>query len=195
MGSINVFSAIKRPFTNLSRLLLGAILIIIPVLNLFSAGYLLECIRTSNMPRWRLRYFLDGLMALVIVLVYFIPFILLFLFITVTNIPYDSFFFIPFAVLAILTVYLVPAALVNYAKKSVFFQGVFQTAFSPDYFIAFIIGLFWAGLLNFFSVILIRVLYFVLPLSLFAIVNALVAALLLFASEITLVTLLKGASR
>ncbi|MBD3361660.1 DUF4013 domain-containing protein [Candidatus Woesearchaeota archaeon] len=194
MGNIKVSDAIVRPFTHFSRLFLGAILSLIPVLNLFSVGYLIKCINKPGMPAWSLNVFLKGLLALIIAFVYAIPASILFGFVSMMNLPYDNLFMIPFLVLVMITGYIIPAAIINFAKNGFFFKNVFKKAFSPEYFIAFLLGLFWAGLLNFISVAAMRILFFVLPLSIFIIVSVLISSVLFFASEITFISLLSEAS-
>ena len=189
MGTINLFSAIYRPFTHLQRLLLGAILSFIPGLNLFAVGYLLNCIKTRDMPAWRLKMFLDGLLVIILVLIYAVPALFLFGLVVLLNIPFDSFFIIPFFFLVGITAYLIPAAIVNYAKTGKLFQGVFTTAFNSYYFVALILGLFWAAILNGLTFAIIRGLYYVMPLSLYLVMSILITAFFYYASQISLVTM------
>jgi hypothetical protein len=189
MGTINLFSAMFRPFTHLQRLLLGAILSFIPGLNLFAVGYLLNCIKTRDMPAWRLKMFLDGLLVLLLVLIYSAPALFLFALVTLLEIPFDSFFIIPFFFLVGITAYLIPAATVNYAKTGKLFQGVFVTAFNSYYFIALILGLFWAAILNGLAFAIVRGLFYIMPLSLYLVVSLLVAAFFYYASQISFVTM------
>ncbi len=189
MGTINLFSAMYRPFTHLQRLLLGAILSFIPGFNLFAVGYLLSCIKTRDMPAWRLRMFLDGLLVLILVLIYAVPALFLFALVVLLNIPFDSFFIIPFFFLVGITAYIIPAAIVNYAKTGKLFQGVFTTAFNSYYFVALILGLFWAFILNGLAIAIIRGLYYVMPLSLYLVISLLITAFFYYASQISLVTM------
>ena len=55
--------AVKRPFTDLNKFLIGVLLLIVPFLNLitglFVRGYSLECAKSSmkkkfGLPEWRL---------------------------------------------------------------------------------------------------------------------------------------------
>ena len=189
MGTINLFSAIYRPFTHLQRLLLGAILSFIPGLNLFAVGYLLNCIKTRDMPAWRLKMFLDGLLVIILVLIYAVPALFLFGLVVLLGIPFDSFFIIPFFFLVGITAYLIPAAIVNYAKTGKLFQGVFTTAFNSYYFVALVLGLFWAAVLNGLALAIIRGLYYVMPLSLYLVMSILITAFFYYASQISLVTM------
>lgn len=84
---MNYLSAIKRPFTNLNKFLIGFIFLVVPILNIvtgfFVKGYQLECGRTalkksSKLPDWNnfLKLFVDGLLATVIGIIYLLPFII-----------------------------------------------------------------------------------------------------------------------
>lgn len=190
MGTINLFSAICRPFTHLHRLVLGAVLSFIPGLNLFAIGYLLDCIKTRDMPAWRLKLFIDGLLVLLLILIYSVPALFLFGLVVILEIPFDSVFIVPFAVLVILTVYLIPAAIVNYAKTGKLFEGVFSTAFNSYYLVALILGLFWSFILNGIALAIIRGLYYIMPLYLYIIISLLITAFFYYASQISLVTML-----
>lgn len=189
MGTINLFSAMYRPFTHLQRLLLGAVLAFIPGLNIWAVGYLLNCIKTKDMPVWRLRMFIDGLLVILLVLIYAVPALFLFALVILLGIPFDSIFIIPFAVLVGITVYLLPAAIVNYAKTGKLFEGVFSTAFNSYYLVALILGLFWAFILNGLALAIIRGLYYVMPLSLYLVMSLLITAFFYYASQISLVTM------
>jgi len=190
MGTINLFSAIKRPFTHIQSLVLGAILIYLPVLNLFAVGYLMSCIKTHELPKWKLTMFIDGIRALIISLIYFMPALLLLSIIFVLGIPYDSIFILPFMAVLLVTMFILPAAIINYFKTKHLFQGVFASAFNSKYLLALLLGLFWAAILNLISIALLRVLYFVFPLLLYFLISMLISGILLFASQISLITLL-----
>ena len=91
--------AVKRPFTDLNKFLIGVLLLIVPFLNLigvlllivlflnlitglFVRGYSLECAKSSmkksyKLPEWRLDNFVKGLIGLVIMVIYLLPIIVL----------------------------------------------------------------------------------------------------------------------
>jgi len=190
MGTISLFSAIKRPFTHIQSLVLGAILIYLPVLNLLAVGYLMSCIKNHELPKWKLNMFLDGIRAFIISLIYFMPALLLLSIVFVLGIPYDSVFILPFIALLLVTMFILPAAIINYFKTKHLFQGVFARAFNSQYLIALLLGLFWAAILNLISIAFVRILYFIFPLSIYFIISLLISGLLLFASQISLITLL-----
>lgn len=190
MGTISLFSAIKRPFSHIQRLLLGAILVYIPVLNIFVIGYLMNCIKDHDLPVWKLGMFIKGLLSILIILIYSIPVLLLLSIVSVLEIPFDSIFILPFLLLVIITAFILPAALINYFKTKRLFQGVFTRAFNSQYLVALVLGLFWAAILNGLSIAFLRILYFIFPLSVYFIISLLISGILLFASQISLITML-----
>jgi len=75
----------KRPFTNFSRLIIGIIFSIFPVVNFFVFGYELKCSNSamkkkSELPKWEKfgELFVTGFMSLVIQVIYFLPALILF---------------------------------------------------------------------------------------------------------------------
>lgn len=67
------------PFKEIAKLLIGGILMFIPIVNLFSMGYFVECYEKGakneqSMPEWTDwgRKFVDGLIILVINIIYFL---------------------------------------------------------------------------------------------------------------------------
>jgi hypothetical protein len=52
---MNYINAAKRPFTSLKRLCLGILLNIIPLINFFTCGYIIECALSpkKELPEWK----------------------------------------------------------------------------------------------------------------------------------------------
>jgi len=75
------FRAIKRPFTDLVKLLIGLMVEIVPIVNLAALGYRLECSKGGSLPEWKdLKVlFVKGLKAVVIILVYILPSLVIFI--------------------------------------------------------------------------------------------------------------------
>ncbi|MBS3163390.1 DUF4013 domain-containing protein [Candidatus Woesearchaeota archaeon] len=72
--------AIKRPFLDIKKLLIGIVLNIIPIVNFLSVGYLLETAKLTlnkknNLPEWKdwWTLFVHGLLTFVIGAIYMIP--------------------------------------------------------------------------------------------------------------------------
>ncbi len=82
---MDLFNAIKKPFTDLKNLLIGIVLNLIPIINFLSLGYALECSGvgdnkpSAKLPPWRNwgDLFIKGLLAVIITLIYSIPIIIL----------------------------------------------------------------------------------------------------------------------
>ncbi len=72
--------AIKRPFQDVKKLLIGSILNIIPIVNLITSGYIINSAKNTmnkknDLPEWENwgDLFITGLVAAVISFIYFIP--------------------------------------------------------------------------------------------------------------------------
>jgi hypothetical protein len=78
---VNYEEALKKPFTDLTKLVIGIVLSIIPVVNWIARGYALECSGvgkykpSKNMPDWKdfVDYLIKGFVSYVIGIVYMIP--------------------------------------------------------------------------------------------------------------------------
>lgn len=77
---INYIESLKRPFADFQKFIIGVAFSILPILNFFALGYILDASKLSmkkrfELPEWKDfgRLFIDGLLAMVIQLVYFIP--------------------------------------------------------------------------------------------------------------------------
>lgn len=158
--------AFKRPFTDFTKLLIGILLMIVPIINFFALGYLLECVRTASkkqfeMPTWENwgDLFVNGFFSVIISILYLIPALLAFTFALFGSILYviqgefSSVIFhsIPIAilggVLAILGIYLGTIAIIAFATTKEFkdafdFKKVFAVALSPAFLLNAILGIF-----------------------------------------------------
>lgn len=72
--------ALKRPFTDFRKLIIGIILSIVPIINFFALGYVLECAKSADKRRFKLpewdrwgEKFVNGFFMVIIMIVYFIP--------------------------------------------------------------------------------------------------------------------------
>jgi hypothetical protein len=79
--------SIKKPFTDIAKLIIGIVLSIIPIIHWFAKGFILECsglgkTKTSKkMPEWKDwgYLFIKGLVSDIILLIYAIPAIVVFI--------------------------------------------------------------------------------------------------------------------
>ncbi|MEM4263772.1 MAG: DUF4013 domain-containing protein [Candidatus Woesearchaeota archaeon] len=194
--------AIKRPFTNLLRLVAGSVLFILPIVNLFAFGYFVECARTAykgnlDMPKWQWKLFIEGLIFLGIALIFYVPAGVLYF----VMFYYGQDFWVfkgPIAALFALTIYILPGAIVRYAVEdfAAAFKGLFITTFNKFYFKAFALSLVWALVI----LLLMQVFYYILSYSViyvytFYLFGALISGVLLFASQVTIFTLIAEAYR
>jgi len=164
--------AFKRPFTDIKKLVIGIVLNLIPIINFFAIGYILESARSAmkkkyGLPEWTNwgQLFVQGLLAFVIVLVYSIPLLILGALFgativnnywssgSLTNIGTFGLGLGLTALVALLVAYIAPVALLNYVKYNLFgaafrFGEVFRKAFSGEYFVAWIIMALYATILT-----------------------------------------------
>ena len=83
---VNYEEALKKPFTDLGKLIIGVIVSIIPIVNWIAQGFILESSglgknKPSNkMPEWKDLgdYFVKGFLSYVIIFIYAIPAIIVF---------------------------------------------------------------------------------------------------------------------
>src|SRR3989338_2777240 len=84
---MDLATAIQKPFTDIKKLLIGIVLSIVPIVNFFSIGFSLESSglgrnkKSAKMPEWDEwgDYFIKGLFAFVIGLLYAVPGVLIIL--------------------------------------------------------------------------------------------------------------------
>jgi len=87
MTKVNYEEAIKKPFTDLMKLIIGVILSIIPIVHWLAKGFILECSGlgktkpSKKMPEWKGWWYLfvKGFASDAILVIYAIPAILVFL--------------------------------------------------------------------------------------------------------------------
>src|SRR3989344_3242689 len=72
--------AIKKPFSDIKKLVIGIVLNIIPIVNFISMGYILETAsltlsKKNNLPEWKdwWNLFVHGLLGAIIGLIYMLP--------------------------------------------------------------------------------------------------------------------------
>lgn len=167
--------AVKRPYRDLKKLGIGAAMYVVPMVNIitqfFGMGYVLECAKGSlkgdnKLPEWKDwgNLFVKGLLALIICVIWAIP--LMIVSIVVGGALVAGFIAsaqtwqmptsaslgamggggILIALVAILTGYVLPSAILSYVKEDKFGAGfkfgeIFKNAFTGNYFVAWIISI------------------------------------------------------
>jgi hypothetical protein len=159
--------AYARPFKDMKKLAVGCLLFIIPFVNvitlLFGLGYILRCARSAmrkdfSLPEWKdwEQLFVDGLLFSLIAMLYFLPAFIVAVVAAIAAwtslLSFNTFSTAPIlvalawaALMAVLTVYLVPIGVLIYSKtgrlKSAFSMTyVFHIAFTARYFAAWTVA-------------------------------------------------------
>ena len=85
---VDYIEAIKRPFSDFKKLLLGLVCSVIPIVNFIGSGYQLECCRSayknkSELPEWKNygELFIRGILNGVIWIIYSIPVMIVFFYV------------------------------------------------------------------------------------------------------------------
>lgn len=163
---VNYGEAFKRPFQDIKKLLIGIVLYIIPIVNFLAVGYQLFCAKSAmkkdyKLPEWQNwgDLFVKGILSLIIGLIYAIPLIIIAMFVVGTAIftyfdqGMESIMtlvatlgigIIIFLIIALLTFYITPMAIVSYVTNFNFgdafkFNLVFKKAFTGNYFVVWIL--------------------------------------------------------
>jgi len=163
---VNYGNAIKRPFTDFKKLIIGCALNIIPIVNLFSAGYALNCGKTAmakkkELPEWTNwgDLFVRGLFGLIISVIYFIPTLILLILtlgsgiITILTtkeplsaIPSMGPLLIITLIVGILTAFILPNGILGYVSKWKFgdafkLGNIFKKSFRGVYLAAWLFSI------------------------------------------------------
>ncbi len=155
--------AIKRPFTDLAKFIIGAVLSIIPIVNFLEVGYTLKCAKSAmngdyKLPEWAEwgDLFVKGLLAIVILIIYAIPLVILMAifaggaFMAVTQgadmgTAGMGMGMIIIMALAILFVYLIPSVTITFVANDFRFGAAFRVGeivkktLNKDYFVTWIV--------------------------------------------------------
>lgn len=197
---VNYEEALKKPFSDIGKLVLGIILSVVPIVNWIAQGYVIENSGlgknkpSKKMPEWNNLgdYFIKGLLSYIVIFIYALPAIIIFsaaigyaaasLTTTYMGVVPEGFMsemmvgsltredvsqlaqlisqkwmlampalitIAPVVILGLIllafAVYLSPVAVLNYLKNKKFgkafdFNFVVSKAFTPSYFIVWIIG-------------------------------------------------------
>ena len=165
---VNYQEAFKRPLQDIKKLLIGIVLCIIPIVNFLAVGYQLFCAKTAlkkdyKLPEWQNwgDLFVKGLLSLIIGVIYAIPLMIVAMFVIgtaifayfnqgmesiMTLITTAGIGMIIFLIIALLTFYIIPMAIVSYVNNFNFSEAfnfgiVFKKAFTGKYLITWILML------------------------------------------------------
>ncbi|MEM7820299.1 MAG: DUF4013 domain-containing protein [Candidatus Aenigmatarchaeota archaeon] len=172
--------AFKRPFQDFKSLVIGIVIMLIPIVNFIGIGYLLNCAKSAvrrdyKLPVWGnwLDLFINGIVALVIGIIYMIPAMIVFALtigFTILSGNYSALMggnvttLIPMlatagigmlvtVVVGIIFWLLGSAAIVRYAEKGNFgaafeLRAIAKKAFTGAYFAAWLVGTIYALVLG-----------------------------------------------
>lgn len=111
---VKIVSALKRPFSNYKNLLIGILINITPILNIWNLGYFIKCL-DNELPTYNKETFLLGLQGLLISIIYFLPAILIYTIFYFIN-PYLSYVILYISLL--ITSFLLPAGYILLFKTN-----------------------------------------------------------------------------
>ncbi len=151
-------TALKRPFTDVKKLGIGAVVTLVPILNIGLQGYALRCAtkKGNDLPDWSDlgSIWVQGLLALIISLIWSIPLIIV-VSLTLGSVVFSLLanpsgitslistatggFLISFLV-GLLTAYLVPVALLQFANGSFSDAFAFGKLFKKAFTGAWLVG-------------------------------------------------------
>jgi len=195
-----------------SLIYLIPIIVVEIIFTILFTGYGLVCASTANdkklvLPKWENfgDLFVKGFFGVLITMIYLLPIIIIFIIALLTGIinftqtaqlPWKVLIFI-FSVLmplAILTVYVLYSALINYSRSWKFSDGfkfseIMSNAFSMNFFLAMLAGSFYASLLTIGAILIFMALLVVNQTAAYIIYSILISAASIVTS-ITIYTLL-----
>ena len=186
--------AIKRPFSDIQKFVIGALLNILPIINFLSLGYALKAAKLSlkknaALPEWDGwgDLFAKGFLAIVIGLIYFIPAFTIFLifggsamfsmmaggFSSMAVFAAMGTSLLAALILSVVIGYVLPLALLSFVETERFgaafeFEKIFRKAFKGDYFAAWVVSLFISVILTFVAAIIPFLRVILLPAASFA---------------------------
>jgi len=178
--------AFKRPFEDITTLVIGIILALIPIVNFLTLGFYLNCAATAKkkdfkLPKWDnwVDLFVKGLLMVVITILYCIPTLVVIAIGILSNagaitgvlgaittgdaqalatavptlIGVLAIWGILAVIVLIITMYLMPAAVVRYAATGKFGDAfslgkIWKKAANAEYFVAWLVGIVYSVVLG-----------------------------------------------
>lgn len=160
-------SAFKKPFTDVKKLIIGILLSIIPIVNFFATGFMMETAKMEMkkkkmLPEWASwgDLFVKGLLAFVISIIYALPMLIIGAIVAwpAINSMMNSGSMMwgslgggiaVVLLLGLLVAYIVPSALLHFIKDGKFgsafkFGSIFKKAFKGQYFVAWIVAMLYS---------------------------------------------------
>lgn len=178
---VDYTEAIKRPFSDFKKLLIGWLFSVLPIVNLVAFGYHLECGRKpGKLPEWKNygELFIRGLLSVVIWLIYGIPVMIVFFFVVgralfdIVNLnEFNPEVFLSELIKTIgtsmiiiiligaLVAYVGYFAIIRYAmsykfKEAFDFSNIFKGAFTKEYFFGWLVAIIYSTILGFIGTLI-----------------------------------------
>jgi len=169
--------AILRPFLDWNKFLIGVLLSMFPILDIFVKGYGLECGKSAmnkkyKLPEWGLDNFVKGLINIIISIIYMLPVVVILLifggltgiqaiiFQDFTNLMVGNMVvgIVLGVLLALIISYVLPMAMMSYVEKWKFkdafnFKKIFRKSFNVKYLEVFLVFFGYIILISFVTLI------------------------------------------
>lgn len=161
---VNYSEAIKRPFSDIKKLLIGIIIQLIPIVNFLAMGYQLKCAKLAMKKNYKLPewtdwgdLFVKGLLAVIISLIFLIPVLIISVVIggaaifqllsapaevAVTGAAGTTLIIV--VLLSVIVSYFLPAAVISFIDKNKFSAAfncpvIFKKVFTGSYFVTWLL--------------------------------------------------------
>lgn len=176
---VDYVESVKRPFTDIGKLVLGIVISIIPIVNFMFSGYLLNVAKSAmkkdmDLPKWENwgTLFVEGLLAFVIGIIYMLPVVVILgglLLVGGLSVPGLiaggmlgmagvmaglGMYIVVLVIIALVLGFLSTVALLTYAETRDFssafaFRDIIKKAFTGTYIVGFIITMVIVGVIAF----------------------------------------------
>jgi hypothetical protein len=176
---VDYVESVKRPFTDIGKLVLGIVISIIPIVNFMFSGYLLNVAKSAmkkdmELPKWENwgTLFVEGLLAFVIGIIYMLPVVVILgglLLVGGLSVPGLitggmlgmagvmaglGMYIVVLVIIALVLGFLSTVALLTYAETRDFssafaFRDIIKKAFTGTYIVGFIITMVIVGVIAF----------------------------------------------
>ena len=176
---VDYVESVKRPFTDIGKLVLGIVISIIPIVNFMFSGYLLNVAKSAmkkdmDLPKWENwgTLFVEGLLAFVIGIIYMLPVVVILgglLLVGGLSVPGLitggmlgmagvmaglGIYLAVLVIIALVLGFLSTVALLTYAETRDFssafaFRDIIKKAFTGTYIVGFIITMVIVGVIAF----------------------------------------------
>jgi len=156
---VDFTQAIKRPFADLTKFIIGAVLSIIPIVNFLALGYQLKCAKSAmngkyDLPEWTEwgDLFVKGLVLVVIMVIYSVMVLIIPILLVVMwqmgmlgSSALEAVVMVILASFAALGIYVLPSVIMNFVANDFKFGAAFKVGeivkktLNKDYFVTWLV--------------------------------------------------------